>query len=359
MEAKVMVGAMDGSVKIEEIELPPPMTHQVLIRLFASGICHSQLHELKRERSYPIFLGHEATGCVIATGDSVHSVAPGDHVLVTWIPNLRLLGYRSPSYYRPALADGSIPQYDQVFTWASHTIVDESFLVKMSDDVPTDVTSVVGCAVMTGAGAAIRTVRVGLSDSVAVFGVGGVGISTISAARIAGAFPVIAVDIDWQKLDFAKRFGATHAINSAIDDPLDAISQIIKAKSGELHGCYGVDFAFDCIGLEKTISQALAVVRSGVPGLRRGGTAVLVGVPQSSIKLDALQLLVGEKSFVGSLGGSSLPIEDIQTYLGWLERGQLDLEAFVTERYSLDQVGIALSRLAEGQIIGRAIIELA
>lgn len=249
---------------------------------------------------------------------------------------------------------------DVVFTWADQTICNERFVVKVDPDTPRDVTSIIGCAVMTGAGAAVHSAGVRPGESVAVFGVGGVGLSTVVGAKVAGADPIIAVDLDDAKLEFARRFGATHTVNASQADPAAAVRELTP-HPGEFTfrgaPCAGVDYAFDCIGVRQTMEQVAPAVRPGVLGMRRGGTAVLVGVPMSSIELNARDVLLYEKQVIGSLGGTCVPERDFPMFLEWHRDGRLDLDAMVTARYGIDEINEATRTLEAGEISGRAIPE--
>jgi Zn-dependent alcohol dehydrogenase len=358
--ARGIVSDGSGSLSVAEIELPDPGPHQVLVRQFASGICHSQLNELRQGRSGPALFGHESSGVVVATGDDVVAVSEGDQVVVTWLAAKGALMTRDLNFPRVRLAGGAEATYDRVFTWADHTLIDEAFAVKVGPMARPDLTAVVGCAVMTGAGAVLRTAGVGVGASVAVFGVGGVGLSVVAAARISGADPVIAVDLDNEKLALARRLGASHVVDASVQEPVATLRRLAREVDvRRARGCIraeGVDFAFDCIGLPETVGNAVEVVRRGDPGLRRGGVAVLVGVPQVRVGIDALGLLVGEKTVLGSLGGSCEPARDIPLFLRWHEEGRMDLDALVTERYHMEEIEEATKRLAEGKILGRAVI---
>jgi Zn-dependent alcohol dehydrogenase len=198
-----------AELRVDEVDLPDPGPNQVVVRQFASGICQTQLHQMHSPRSQAMVLGHESTGVVLASGREVTHVREGDRVMVTWVPRCPEVLGRRADVARTELADGSVALSSRVFTWADHTIVDEQFVVALPPDVPTDVTSVIGCAVMTGAGAVHHTAGVGRGESVAVFGVGGVGLCAVAAAKVAGADPIIAVDLGDDKLEMASRFGAT------------------------------------------------------------------------------------------------------------------------------------------------------
>lgn len=348
-----------SKLRIESLELPDPGPTQVVVKLFASGICHSQLHQMHRPRQTPVILGHEATGTVLETGSAVSHVQPGDIVLVTWVPRNTTAASRLPVRATLAVQDG-IAQSENVFTWADHTIADEQYVVKVDPDIRRDVTAIIGCAVMTGAGAVINTAAVQPGESVAVFGVGGVGLSAIVGAKVAGAAPIIAVDLDDTKLEFAKRFGATHGINASREDPVAAIHALTgRPDRFTILGTpvSGVDYAFDCIGIRKTMEQIVPACRTGHFGARDGGTAVLVGVPGTPVELNAMDVLLHEKHFIGSIGGSCAPDRDFPRFLEWQQNGDLDLDAMVTARYRIDEINEAAAALEQGRIRGRAILE--
>ncbi|MBN1382763.1 MAG: zinc-binding dehydrogenase [Deltaproteobacteria bacterium] len=215
-------------------------------------------------------------------------------------------------------------------------------------------------ATMAATGAVIYSAGVKKGQSVAVFGVGGVGLSALAAAKVVGADPIIAVDLDDDKLEFARRFGATITINATNEDP---VKVILKATRHPEHLDFfkrpvaGVDFAFDCIGRKTTMEQILKAARSGSLGAFSGGTAVLVGVPMSGIELNTLDLLINEKRYIASNGGSCHPDRDFPIFLEWYKTGQLNLNALVTQRFTLDQINEAVMLLEAGGIKGRAILE--
>lgn len=338
-----------GPLRIEELQLPDPGPQQVVVKQFASGVCHSQLHQMHRARTYPVILGHESTGIVLAAGSGVTNVREGDHVLVTWVPRDLEHAGRRPQPAALTLPDGNTARSQNVFTWADHTIADERYVVRMPKETPVDVTAIIGCAVMTGAGAVCYTAGVKQGQSVAIFGVGGVGLSGIAAAAVLGANPIIAVDLSDEKLEFAKRFGATHGVNASRGD---AVEQVRALTNG------GADFTFDAIGVKQTMEQIMPAARPGQVGGRSGGTAVLVGVPQSTAELNMADMLINEKTYKGSIGGSCKPDRDFPMFLEWFKQGKLDLNALVTRRYRLDQINEATGALQRGEIAGRAILEL-
>jgi Zn-dependent alcohol dehydrogenase len=203
--------------------------------------------------------------------------------------------------------------------------------------------------VLTGAGAVLHTARVEPGQSVAVLGAGGVGLSAIGAAAIAGADPIIAVDLDDRKLQFAREFGATHGINASSTDVVDAIREINPG---------GVDYAFDAVGVPTTALQILEAVKPGGPRAdNQGGMAVLLGIPVSDVSVDLNTILLHQRHYCGSLGATE-PDTDFPLFLEWMRDGKFPLGKLVTNRYSLEQVDEARIALEEGQILGRAIIEL-
>ena len=358
--ANVVVLPQDTSeLRIESLSLPDPGPHQVVVQQFASGVCHSQLHQMHRPRTYPVVLGHEATGIVLKKGSEVDHVDEGDTVLVTWVPRNTVASQRVPEVAVLEVSDGTA-RSENVFTWADHTICDEQYVVKVDPSIPTDVTAIIGCAVMTGAGAVINTANVQAGDSVAVFGVGGVGLSAVVGAKVAGAAMIIAVDLDDEKLKFARAFGATHTINASLVDPVEAIHEMTR-KEG-IHDIMrqpvsGADYTFDCIGIRTTMEQIVPACRSGHFGAETGGTAVLVGVPGTPVELNAIDVLINEKKFIGSIGGSCAPDRDFPRFLEWHANGDLDLNAMITARYPIEEINAATTALESGQIQGRAILE--
>ena len=348
-----------GPLQIQDVVLPDPGPTQVVVQQYASGVCHSQLHQMHRPRKNPVLLGHESTGIVIGKGANVTHLDEGDTVLVTWVPRDAANTDTTPS---PAIldVDGGQAISQNVFTWADHTIADQQYVVKADASIKKDVTAIIGCAVMTGAGAVINTANVQKGNSVAIFGVGGVGLSAVVGAKMRGANPIIAVDLDDEKLAFATRFGATHKINASQLDAIATIHEITgtpEQTSFSHQPVTGVDFAFDCIGLKQTMEQIVPACRGGHFGACQGGTAVLVGVPSTTVELNAIEILVQEKQFRGSIGGSCSPERDFPTFLDWHANGDLDLESMVTERYTIDAINEATTALEEGRIAGRAILE--
>jgi Zn-dependent alcohol dehydrogenase len=358
----VVVPKEKGPLDVLEMDLPDPGPYEVVVKQFASGVCHSQLHQIHNEnRPNPVILGHESTGVVIAKGNEVTHVKEGDHVMVTWVPRNKASNPRFTVAATLKLPDGNLAVSQNVYTWADNTVADEQYVVKIPEDSVMDVTSIIGCAVMTGAGAVLYTAGVKKGESVAVFGVGGVGLSAVVAAKVVGADPIIAVDLDDEKLEFARHFGAAETVNAAKEDPIRAIRALTEREgvySIRQRPVSGVDYAFDCIGRKETMEQILRAVRTGTyGGISPGGTAVLVGIPQTTVELNAGDIVANEKKYIGSIGGSCVPDRDFPIFLEWYKNGQLDLNTLVTQRFKIDQINEAVAALEKGLIKGRAILE--
>ncbi|MBI2764726.1 MAG: zinc-binding dehydrogenase [Chloroflexi bacterium] len=357
----VVVPGEPGPLQIHEVSLPDPGPYQVVVKQYASGVCHSQLHQMHRPRTGAAqILGHESTGVVMKKGSEVRHVKEGDTVMVTWVPRDAANATRRAESVSLELPGGVVAQSQNVFTWADITLADEQYVVAMPANERKDVTSIIGCAVMTGAGAVYHTAGVKKGESVAVFGVGGVGLSAIAAAAVVGADPIIAVDLNPAKLEFAKKFGATIGVDASKTNAVEEVRRLTqKSDKFDFLGqpVAGADFAFDCIGVPQTMEQIFAASRSGTSGELHGGTSVLVGVPQTPLNISAIEMLLHEKKYIGSLGGSCVPDRDFPMFLRWFNEGDLDLDAMVTARYSLDQIGEATAALEKGQISGRAIME--
>ena len=343
---------------IDEVELPDLAPDQVLVKLFASGVCHSQLHTMRRPaRSadrLPARLGHESTGVVAARGRDMRHVKEGDHVITTWVDrdnsttNQPLVAHALNDRAQSIASWKGKQVSHSAATWAEYAVAQERMVVKLPQDVPTDVTAVIGCAVMTGAGAIVNNLCVRPGQSVAVFGAGGIGLCAIAAAAAVDANPIIAVDVTEEKLAFAQRFGATYLVNGKEFDPVDAIRELTNG---------GVDYAIDAIGLPQTQEQILRAARMGYSGLSRGGTALLIGItpPGAQATLDT-SLFIGSRSFTRTSGGDCRPDRDFPLFVRWYREGKLKLDELVTRRYALEQINEAVDDLEHGRILGRAII---
>jgi Zn-dependent alcohol dehydrogenase len=342
---------------VDDIDLPEPGPTQVLVRHIATGVCHSQLHELNRPNpSVPLVLGHESTGVVAAVGSQVTHVKEGDHVMVTWVQRNATRSTPRPTpatvMYRGQPVNYGAPAFTGTFTWARDTVADQQMVVPFDRSVATDVTSIIGCAVMTGAGAALNAAQVRPGNSVAIIGAGGVGLSIVQACANLSAFPIIVVDVADEKLEFARKFGATHGINARNADPVGRIREMMGGEPTS-----GVDIAFDAIGIGQTMEQILHMARGRVPGERDGGLAVLVGVPHGELPTLPMHMLFGGKVYRGAPGGCSTPDRDFPLLVRWFQEGKLSLDLMVTRRYRLEQINEACAALARGEIAGRAIVE--
>lgn len=328
---------------IEEIEIPDLLRGQVLIKIFYSGVCHSQLMEAKGKRGEDIYLphlmGHEATGEVVAIGEGVTKVREGDIVILTWIKGD---GINAPGakYRKGNLIINSGP----VTTFGEYTVVSENRCVLMPEGIPFDIGSLFGCAVTTGAGIVINTIQPKAENSLAIFGLGGIGLSALMASKLYNCSKVIAVDVEDSKLKLAREFGAMHTINTRQYDPVKEIFDITMGQ--------GVDYAIEAAGLTSTIEQAFQSVKKG------GGLCVFASHPAycDKIKIDPFDLICG-KQIKGSWGGDSSPDKDIPRFAKLYTDGKLPLEKLISRRYPLTHVNEALSDI-ENRNVARGLLEI-
>jgi Zn-dependent alcohol dehydrogenase len=294
---------------------------------------------------------------VAARGRDVRHVKEGDHVITTWVDrdnsttNQPLVAHALNDRPQSVGSWRGKEVSHSAATWAEYAVAQERMVVALPQDVPTDVTAVIGCAVMTGAGAIVNTLSVRAGQSVAVFGAGGIGLCAIAAAAAVDAHPIIAVDVTEEKLGFAQRLGATHSINANEADPVQAIRDLTNG---------GVDYAIDAIGLPRTQVQILQATKMGFPGFHRGGTALLIGItpPGAQAILDT-SLFIGSRSFTRTSGGDCRPDRDFPLFVRWYRQGKLKLDELVTRRFALEQINEAVDDLEHGRILGRAIITYA
>ncbi len=342
---------------VTDVDLAGPQAHEVKVAIKATGVCHSDLSiaQGKLPLPTPTILGHEAAGEVVEVGDGVTSVKPGDHVVVMWTPmcgqcymcrrgqtylceGVRAMGMMDDGTSRLSKDGKLILHGINSATFAEEGIYRDYALVKIPDDVPFDVAAVVGCGVLTGVGAAIYTANVRPGDSVIVLGCGGVGINVIQGARLAGANPIIAIDTFAEKLDMAKRFGATHLLNASTGN---AGAEVLELTQGR-----GADIAFEVVG-------APALQRQVFDMTRRGGKTVLVGVAAftDEVSFPAAMLTLGEKTVMGCYYGSCDPKRDIPAFLDLWKAGRLDLEGLITKTGPLDDINRAFEDMEAGQVI--------
>ncbi|GLB69118.1 Zn-dependent alcohol dehydrogenase [Arthrobacter mangrovi] len=352
-------------LQIAELSVSGPQPGEVMVRMTASGVCHSDYHVVLGEwaAQTPLVLGHEGAGIVVEVGDGVTDVNVGDSVALSWTPSCRRCLYcvsgrpqlctsAVQNAYRNVLPDGTtrlsrggdpVYSYLSVGSFAEYAVVPESGAIKIADDVSPAIAALVGCAVTTGVGAAMNTVPVAPGSTVAVIGAGGVGLSAIMGARLQSPATIIAVDLSEEKLELARRAGATHTINARETDVVGAIK--------EISGGDGVEYAFEAIGRAGTIEQAYAA-------LAPGGTAVVVGQVPSGVKIsiDPMAMSGRELTLTGSNYGSSRPSVDFNRILGLHSSGALDLELLVGDRIPLADINEAFTAMGSGAT-GRTVIE--
>ena len=345
MKAAVLSRLNEPLEVMTDIEYGSPAPGQVLVKLAYSGVCHSQLMEVRGRRGFdaylPHLLGHEGTGKVIEVGASVQKVKPGEHVVLGWIKGGGLDGggvrYRCACMPQGINAGG-------ITTFNEYALVSENRVVPLPAGVPLDVAVLFGCAVPTGAGIITNDLRPAPGSTVAVFGLGGIGMSALMATMLFECAKVIAVDISADKLELARSFGATHTINATEVDPVSEI----RALTDDL----GVDYSVEASGQVSVIEQAFNSVRRG------GGVCVFASHPENGkrISIDPFELICG-KQIRGSWGGSSNPDRDIPLFAKLYLEGRLPLEKLITKRYPLDAINEALDDL-EHHRVGRPLIEI-
>jgi S-(hydroxymethyl)glutathione dehydrogenase/alcohol dehydrogenase len=329
---------------IEEVEVPPLKLGQVLVKVLASGICGSQIGEINGvkgpDRFLPHLLGHEGCGEVLEAGEGVRSVKPGDRVVLHWRKGTGLESVTPVYGSRIGRVNAG-----WVTTFNEHAIVSENRLTKVPAGFDVEAAALFGCAVTTAFGVVTNNAQVAIGQSVVVFGAGGIGLSIVQGAALAGAHPIIAIDLVDARLDLARTLGATHTINSRSADVAAEIAGIV--------GTDGVDVAIDNTGNVDVIALASRLT-SG-----RGRT-VLVGVPPKGATAAISTLpLHFEKRLVGSHGGECRPDIDIPRYVRLMQDGRLSLAGVVGRRYALDEVNAAIDDMTSGRLAGRAILRMA
>lgn len=330
---------------LEGVEYVPPVRGQVLVQMAYSGVCHSQLMEVRGLRGQdaylPHLLGHEGTGRVVAVGEGVSKVRPGDLVILGWIKSRGLeaggVKYRCNCMDQPINAGA-------VTTFNEYALVSENRVVPLPEGVPLDVGVLFGCAVPTGAGIITNDLKPADGSRLAVFGLGGIGMSALMASQLYRCASVIAIDVSDEKLMLARSFGATHVIDAKTCDPV--------AEIKNLTGGQGADYAVEASGQVRVIEQAFESVRRG------GGVCVFASHPEhgARIAIDPYELICG-KQIRGSWGGGSDPDRDIPLFAQLYRDGKLPLEKLISRRYSLEAINEALSDL-EGMRVGRPLIEI-
>jgi S-(hydroxymethyl)glutathione dehydrogenase/alcohol dehydrogenase len=345
-------------LSVEAAELESPHSGEVLVEVKAAGVCHSDLHPVRgdwRTRT-PLVLGHEGAGIVRAVGEGVSRVSVGDHVVFCWAPPCGvcppcveghpvLCDRLDKTTYRNRLPGGGtrlrardqdLAHFNGTACFSDHAVVAEEGVVPVASHVPFPSLATLGCAVITGVGAALNTAQLKGGEKIIVLGAGGVGLNVMQGARIAGSETIIAMDTREKPLELARTFGATHVINAKSDD--------LKKQIPELTNGRGADFVFDTVGSPETVQQSLALTR-------KGGTVFVTGLSRTDA-LAAVPLflfVMQEKKLIGSLYGSGQPLKDISRLVDLYEEGRLKLDELATRTYKLNQVNEALDALSSGE----------
>ena len=345
------------TVGVEEIEVRSPRRDEVMIRLAACGVCHSDLSATNGTIPIPppLVLGHEGAGVVVDVGEGVTGLSVGDHCVTMFVSMCGKCRYCVTG--RPAicdqaaktvstLPDGSVPTTDMngnplnVFTgcgvMSEFATLHVDSVIRIDKTIPLDRAALIGCGVMTGVGAVINTAKVEPGSTTVVFGAGGVGLNAIQACVLAGATMIVAVDTRDEKLELARRFGATHTVNATGET--NVVRALRKLTGG------GADYAFECVGSGAVVAQAYGAIR-------KGATVVVVGVapPDDRTSISTSSLTFAEKTLTGSYFGSARPVEDFPRLLGLYQAGRLKLDELITHRYSIDDAPQAFVDLIEGK----------
>jgi alcohol dehydrogenase len=351
-------------LQITEVELDGPGPGELLVRVGAAGLCHSDLSVINgsRPRVMPMVLGHEAAGEVVQVGPGVESFVAGDHVVMAFVPSC---GHCEPCLSgRAALCEpgaaantagtllsgerrfhaldgGLLHHHLGVSAFSEYTVVSIRSVVKVDKALPFEIAALFGCAVLTGVGAVVNSADVQAGESVVVFGLGGVGLAALLGARLAGAGTLVAVDVVPEKLELARSLGATHTVQAGED----TVEQVRAITGG------GAEKAIETVGSERVLAQAYAATR-------RGGTTVTVGLPHPDrqLTIPAVSLVAEERTLRGSYLGSSVPERDLPRYFELHRHGHLPVESLLTHRLTLDEVNEGFDRLASGHAVRQAVV---
>jgi len=349
---------------IEDVDLAEPGEREVLVAVKAASICHSDLSTVNgdRPRQMPMVIGHEAAGAVVACGSGVTDLRPGDHVVMVFAPSCgECLACREghPGRCEPGqIANGAgtlmgghvrISQNGQpvyhhvgVSAFAHHCVVNRGSVVKVDDQLPWDQAALFGCAVLTGVGAALNTAKVFPGATVAVVGLGGVGLNALFGARVAGASQVIAIDVHDDKLSLALSFGATAVVNASDDQAVQKVKDLTNG---------GVDFGFEMAGSVQAMELAYRVTR-------RGGTTVTAGLPHPDARwlLQHVNLTAEERTVKGSYVGSCVPSRDMPRYIDLFRKGMLPVDKLMSAHLTLDQINEGFEALAGGHTVRQIVM---
>ncbi|MEY2450182.1 MAG: S-(hydroxymethyl)glutathione dehydrogenase / alcohol dehydrogenase [Acidimicrobiaceae bacterium] len=364
-KAAVCVG-LNEPLEIQDLDLDSPHAGEVRVRMGASGVCHSDLSIQNGTLmgALPMVLGHEGAGVVEELGEGVTGLEVGDHVVVSWVPQCGecffckkgqgfLCEAGQTAMMTGGLLDGTtrfsrsgqpVTQMACSGTFSEQAVIPAIGAVKIPKDVPLEIGALIGCGVLTGVGAALNTASIRRGDTVAVIGCGGVGLNVIQGAKIAGAEEIIAIDMLSNKLDMAKEFGATTLVNAGGGDPVSQVMDLTEQR--------GVDVAFEVIGLKQTIEQTLMITR-------RGGEAILVGVPRMEVMLELpafFGVVLMSKTIKGCWYGSSNVQQDVPRLLEYYKSGELKLDELISRRIKVDEVNDAFAAMEAGEV-ARSVIE--
>jgi alcohol dehydrogenase len=356
--------AASRPLAVEELELAPPGPGEVLVRIAAAGLCHSDLSVINgsRPRAMPMALGHEAAGVVEECGEEVEDLAPGDHVVMVFVPSC---GHCLPCMEgRPALCepgakangagtllsgarrlrkDGeTVHHHLGVSAFADHAVVSRRSLVKVDRGLPLEQAALFGCAVLTGVGAVVNTAKVRPGSSVAVVGLGGVGLNALLGAALAGAARIVAIDVLEDKLALARQLGATDAFDAK---DAECAARVREATRG------GVDYAFEMVGSVKAMDLAYRITR-------RGGETVSAGLshPDHQFSLQHVSLVAEERTIKGSYVGSCVPLRDMPRYIALYRQGKLPVDRLLSETLRLDELNLGFDRLASGHTVRQVVV---
>ena len=351
-------------LEVVELDLDPPGPGELLVDVRAAGLCHSDLSVIdgSRPRVMPMVLGHEAAGEVLEVGPEVTDFEPGDHVVLAFVPSC---GHCGPcrdgraALCEPGAAanaagtllcgekrfhdsEGDLNHHLGVSAFTERIVVSENSATKVDPELPFELAALFGCAVLTGVGAVVNSAGVRPGDSVAVFGLGGVGLAALLGARAAGATTIVAVDVIEDKLDLARELGATAAVRAGDD----AVAEVREATGG------GAGHAIETVGSERVLADAYAATR-------RGGTTVTVGLPHPDrmLAIQAVSLVAEERTLRGSYLGSCVPTRDIPRFIELHRAGRLPVERLLSGRLALEDLNAGFDRLAAGEAV-RQVVEL-
>ena len=349
-------------IRIEEVELDPPGPGEVMVKVAAAGLCHSDLSVVNgsRPRPLPMALGHEAAGVVAEVGPGSR-LEKGDHVVMVFVPSCGTCipcGEGRPALCEPGAAANAagtllggtqriklngeyVTHHVGVSCFAEYAVVSECSLVKIDKSLPLDQAALFGCAVITGVGAVVNTANIKMGSTTAIVGLGGTGLAALLGAKAAGAKQVIGIDLLQSKLDMAMQLGATAVLNAGDDDVVEKLKELTNG---------GVDYAFECVGSARAMELSYLVTR-------RGGTTCSSGLsdPKDGFTVQHVNLVAEERTIKGSYLGSCVPKRDIPGYIDMFRAGSLPVDTLLSEHISLDEINDGFDKLADGETVRQLI----